>query len=354
MFTYFLSGGIGDALLDGPAGQKIAIERGERARLVTFDQKVSQVLEGADWVEEIVDRTGLPELVSYDLAHELYAKDASLVLWNYFIKDNDGEMNYFYAPCPKALPEVRARREAYIKALNVDLHMQIESITPQNALLLAMRMSQEDYYYADWNRFGVEVGYEDVGVSFDREANKRIVENQYLYEPYVLLHDSRLPKTGACRSYSLKSWYTDRWCELDDIIRRKYGAQIIQIASPGQPRFGRATLHTDVIGSTARFQDYLALLRHCHMYIGTDSWPGHAAIFVREPKYILLKGHVSRRWDHQCKYATILREGGCQACEFATDGTPAEQKECRFSLENHECMKKITVKKVEEKIQSLW
>jgi len=354
MFTYFLSGGIGDAILDGPAGRIVAMERKEKARVVTFDHKVKQVLAGQDWIEEIVDRTDLEDFRSYEQAHATHANDASIIMWNYFIKDNDDEMNYFYAPVPEALPAVRERRKLYCERLSKQLGKEIVNINPQNALGLSIYFSNEDYYYADWNRFGVDVSYEDVDIQVDQAAEKRIEESSCLFDPYVILHDSRLPKAGSNKPYVLKSWYEDRWCELDDWIRRKYGAQVIQMSSPGQPRFGRAMLHTDVIGHSACFQDYLALLKHCYMYIGTDSWPCHAAIFVRDPKFVVLKGHVSKRWDHQGRFSTIIREGGCQACEFAADGVVSEQKECLFSLEKHECMKKITVSRVEETIISLW
>jgi ADP-heptose:LPS heptosyltransferase len=121
---------------------------------------------------------------------------------------------------------------------------------------------------------------------------------------------------------------------------------IVQFYRPGHELLTGAIPHTDVLGKKMSFYEVLSLIANSRLYIGTDSWPGHAAIYQRAPSYILLKGAVSKRWDHKEKYSDTIREGNCQFCErFVSHlGT------CAFNPVEKECMKLITVEKVIERI----
>ena len=124
--------------------------------------------------------------------------------------------------------------------------------------------------------------------------------------------------------------------------------RMLHLRTSGQELFAGCedcaeVLGRELDGATPKFADYLGLLARCSLYVGTDSWPAHAAIKLPRTRFVLLKGAVSKRWDHEGRFSRIIRKSGCQACE----GLPGGYEECFWKRER-ECMRSISVDEVEQ------
>lgn len=325
MIVYCQTGGIGDAIMG------TAVIAGLRKRygdvvVVHFEDLVQQV---------IPESEKFPQDQVLDLADVgKYYPDASLAVINKFRKDNDGQLSYFYALDADMIQHVRTLRRIYLNGLAVDMGLNklIGSIDEIDRLNLLRWMGSEDDYFADWHRYALLTGYDSVRLDHPFHS---IPKAEDLGE-FAIVHDSRLPGPSGRSSYVMKAWYPNRWSVFCSRLKKKM--RIVQIMGGDQPLFEGAIPHTEIIGDKAVFQDYLNLLRMSRVYIGTDSWPAHAAICINDVKFVLLKGAVSKRWDHGGRYSRIIRVGDCQACE----GPRGANSTCLWRAGSQQCMNMIT------------
>jgi hypothetical protein len=344
MIAFFQTGGIGDAILGTSIVRKLAEMYGDVCVLYC-DHLVPQVYQGMEFIAS-VRRVDMAVCRTYEgLVSALPGVD--FAVFNKFRRGIDGKLNFFHPISSSSADLCREYGNRYVRALSADMGREIGDLSQVNPLSLVTFFNSETDYFADWRRYGIGCGYGGVGVDVypytaDRNAGAKWPEK------FVVFHDSRLPVRGRS-PYLMKAWKADRWRSLCDMVDEKLGIPIVQILSEGQEPFAPGVIpHTGLIGRDATFQDYLYLLSRASAYVGTDSWPAHAAIFIREPGYVLLKGAVSRRWDHDGMFSRILRIGPCQSCE----GPGSSTSTCLYPA-GHPCMDLITPEMVFGKLQEV-
>jgi len=326
VIVYCQTGGIGDAIMGTAVVSSLKECYGD-VKVVHFEDLVQQVMPEAE---------KFPQEQLLNLADVgRHYPDASLAVINKFRKDNDGELSFFYALDKSMLPHVRRRRQVHLGWMHQLLNAKkpVSSLREFDHLQILQAMNREANYFADWQRYGLNTGYDRIKLP----DSQRSIPAVSALGSFAIVHDSRLPGRSGDSSYVLKSWYTGRWSELCSRLVKKM--PVIQVVGGDQKLFRDAIPHTAIIGENAVFSDYLDLLRQCRVYVGTDSWPAHAAICVEGPKFVILKGAVSRRWDHDSRFSRIIRVGGCQACE----GPRGANSTCLWRSGSHECMDSITV-----------
>jgi hypothetical protein len=332
MIGFFQTGGIGDAILGTSVVRNLHDMYGE-VTVFYCDHLVPQVYQGMEFVSDIV-RSDISKFRDRDYISRLHPK-IDFIVFNKFRKSVDGELNFFFPVKDSSVELCREYGKKYVLALSEKMGVKINSVYDISPSSLIGLFNSEDDYFSDWHRFGLNCSYDGVSIpiyEYTRQRNLSIS----LPERFIIFHDSRSPINGQS-AYPLKAWAVDRWRELYSMVEG-LGLPVIQFVSGGQKVFCDGIIpHYDVIGRDAMFQDYLYLLSRADVYIGTDSWPAHAAIFIDHPKYILLKGAVSRRWDHGGRFSKIIRIGKCQACEG-----PAVSSSFCLSQDKNGCMQKIT------------
>jgi len=337
MIGYIITGGIGDAILSVPVIEKVKSYFNDSVIVLCLDPNMFP----------LIFSTGNPVKCyegefSIEGAYSLL-KTCSLVVWNRFEADNDGFNSFFYALDSSKLNTVRRMRETYHENLSKLLGRKVYDLRKEDHLFLMNFFSSEKNYYADWNRFGVDVSYDDLNITIPNEFVIKNKERVDSLGNYCIVHDSRIHSFVQ----NIKSWYFDRWQEVVNFILEEVKFEIVHIHTKSQPLLSGVISHDEIIGSEAQFFDYLYLLSRSKFYVGTDSWPGHAAIFLPQVKFVLLKGAVSRRWDHEGKCSSIIRKGNCQACEYI----PLDK--CIFDRGQRGCMKKIEVNDVVNEIKKI-
>lgn len=326
MIVFCLTGGIGDAIMGTAviAGLK---KRYGTVKVVHFEDLVQQV---------VPESERFPQDQLFDLADVgRHYPDAQLAVINKFRKDNDGHLSFFYALNESMLSHVRMLRRIHLSGLASDMRRKrpLKSIGELDQLTLLRWMGAEDDYFADWCRYALSTGYDEVRLE---HPFRSIAEAESLGD-FAIVHDSRLPGPDGRSSYLMKAWFPARWNALCSRLSKKM--PVVQIMSGDQLLFDGAVPHTDIIGADAVFTDYLNLLKMSRVYVGTDSWPAHAAICIRGPRFVVLKGAVAKRWDHGGRYSRIIRMGDCQACE----GPRGANSSCFWRNGSHQCMDLITV-----------
>jgi hypothetical protein len=331
LIAFFQTGGLGDAIL-GIAPMKKLVENYGNVIFLYYDHLVPQVMQGIDGIVSMrmvkETRPTIGEL-------RRIVPEANMIVANKFMRDHEGMMNFFVPLDEEMEHEAQLRREVHNKAFYRDFGCSMHE--PSIAMRIISMMNSESNYFSEWHRYGMDVRYEDVNVPIHQYTTERNFKSISNIGDYVIVHDSRLlPGTNY-----MKAWDVDKWGELCGRLS-SHSLSVIQFVSPGQELFSDCVIpHYDIIGRDAMFQDYLDLLSGASLYIGTDSWPGHAAVFTNGPQYILLKGSVSKRWDHDGRFSKIIRKGRCQACE----GPPSAVHSCLWGLDGS-CMSSISVEDV--------
>jgi hypothetical protein len=260
--------------------------------------------------------------------------DCEMVVFNKFRRDHEGRMNFFVPVSGKWKDEAVEMRSLYLK--NLSLGGKKRFIEECDPLRLITFFNSEDSYFADWRRYGADVGYGDVRL--DVRPSSRAAKIAELGS-YAVVHDSKFPELGGRTAYLTKAWYGAEWSKVCCRLRDEMDLKVVQMGFGDQPAFdSSAVTSCSVLGIMAGFWDYWHLLAGARLYVGTDSWPAHAAILMRGPQFVLLKGAVSRRWDHGGRYSRIIRKGKCQACE----GPQVSSMHCIWRQGSHECMNLIT------------
>ena len=344
MIAYCMGGGIGDVILGLPVIRKLQALLKEKFVIFYCDGNLTPLLSTLQDVE-------LRFFETYYWDSQLdcvknAVSDCSLIIWNRFEGDNDDKCNYFYANDLKWLDFVREKRELYSRNLSKELGRPIGDLQEEAGTGMMLELAFDSNYFSDWNRFGIDVGYEDVSMEVPEEIEQKHASSIARLGRYAIFHDSRLPFPGKTRVHWIKCWYLDRWNELSRKVGEFYGCQVVQLRSEDSPKFDGTIDHSDIIGSDATFFDYLCLLKHSVLYVGTDSWPAHAAVFLPQTAFVILKGASVRRWDHMNRYTGVLRKGNCQGCEYVG------LDECVFGRGARGCMDAIAVSDVEETIKS--
>lgn len=343
MIAFCMGGGIGDAILCLPVIETLKKKFGEKFVIFYCDKNLTPILETIQDVE-------LRFFETYWWDSQLACvknavSDCDLVIWNRFEYDNDGECNYFYANDPKWIPFTREMREIYRKSLSLELGRPIGRLQDEVARGLMLQLANDSNYYSDWLRFGIKISYDEVHMEVPDEVKKTHFQKFSDFGKFVILHDSRLPETNKKRPHWIKCWYLDRWNELSASLTKQYNCKIVQMRSDLSPKIDGTISHEEIIGDKATFFDYLYLLERCFLYVGTDSWPAHASVFMPHVSFVILKGPSVRRWDHLNAYTSIIRKGNCQGCEYVS------LDECVFGAGSRTCMDMIDVESVFEKVK---
>lgn len=341
MIAFFQTGGIGDAIM-GTAAIRCLAERYGDVGVLYFNPLVPQVLDGRDGV------AWTRHMPAHKCRSMRSIKEAvpecGMVVFNKFRRDFAGRLSFFVPmgdDCRQYLDDASEYYERYLAAICDMVGRKRGSLDDFDHFWLMRAFNRETDYFADWKRYGFDVGYEDVGVPMPQGMEDRHPKVAEMGD-FAIVHDSKYPVDGES-AYLMKSWYGPRWGEVSRRIYEELGLPVVQIAGLRQPVFwSGAKRQSEIIGPDAVFEDYLWLLSRCKLYVGADSWPAHAAIFVREPKYVLLKGAVSMRWDHGGRFSRIIRKGDCQACE----GPPMSVRECIWERGTHQCMNLIAAEDV--------
>jgi ADP-heptose:LPS heptosyltransferase len=330
---FILTGGIGDAILWIAVAKKIQEMFDGDFVLLYFNNHMEPIvntLENAETRFREIDYWGTSEdTVKTNLS------DCDLVVWNRFERDNDGLCNFFYAVNEEFIPYVRDKRAEYMANLSKDLGREVKSIDEEIYNGLIHILVNEDDYFIDARRFGIDVSYEDVNIDIPDATIEKHDDMIRQFDPYVILHDSRLDNI-----HHLKSWDFDKWNELSNNLSENMSCNIVHLLSSNQGAFDKSIIHSKIIGDDATFFDYLYLLKRSSLYIGTDSWPAHAAIFLPDTEFVFLKGPSSKRVDHMGKYSSIIRKGKCQACEYIS------LDKCILGRGTKKCMNSISVEEV--------
>ncbi len=103
-------------------------------------------------------------------------------------------------------------------------------------LVLLNTFNSETNYFSDWNRYGINVKYDDVSIPI---YDYTVARNEGKILPigkYAIVHDSKMPIDGKS-VYPLKAWYRDRWEILCGRIRDEYGLTVVQIITGDQEPF---------------------------------------------------------------------------------------------------------------------
>ena len=337
MVAFFLTGGLGDAILGMSVVKELSAIYGPLLAL-NFNPLTRQVIEGQPGVAATKQ---LPADQCRSMANIAAAcPDVEMVVFNKFRRDHKGLMNFF---CPLSKPmcaEAESRRIRYMEELARQTGVKAGRLEDIDTYRLLKYFNSEDNYFADWNRYGIPAGYE--GVVLQPVPGKPSPRTSFFSKlgRYAVVHDSKFPGLDGKSNYITKAWYGPRWSQVCRRLTSDLGMDsVVQMCSKEQPMFDQIAVRSeDVFGARADFWDYLELVRQAALYVGTDSWPGHAAVFLKGTAFVLLKGAVSRRWDHGCRYATIIRKGSCQACE----GPAMSVSRCIWANGAHTCMDSIT------------
>lgn len=344
MIAFCMGGGIGDAILCVPVIRRMQSTFDEPIVVFYCDGNLTPILGTIPDVE-----LRFFETYWWDSQLECVknaVSDCSLIIWNRFESDNDEKCNYFYANDEKWLPFVRMKREEYRRNLSSELGREIGDLEEEVSRGLMFELSGDSNFYSDWNRFGIDVSYDDVHMDIPVEFEEKHAGAISKLGPYAILHDSRLPEDGKSRPHWIKCWYTERWNQLSSHLSSEYGLCVVQMRSDLSPMFSGTICHEDIIGGDATFFDYLTLVKNSSLYVGTDSWPAHAAVFLKNPVFVILKGPSVRRWDHFNRYASILRKGNCQGCEYIS------LDDCIFGSGARWCMDSIGIEDVKKVIRN--
>ena len=295
MVAFFLTGGVGDAILSTAVIKELSALYGPLLAL-NFNRLAQQVLEGQPGIAE----------VRHMAAHECRSMakiaaacpEAEMVVFNKFRVDHQGRLNFFCPLSESMHAEAESRRGMYMEALRRQARVTASGIEQIDTYRLLTFFNSEQSYFADWNRYGIMASYENVGLIPVAGKPSRVSKIPNLGR-YAIVHDSKFPDVTGKTTYVTKAWYGPRWSVLCRRLKSELGMDnIVQMCGLDQALFDSSAVKSeDVLGVGAEFWDYLELVRRSALYVGTDSWPGHAAILLKEkPAFVILKGAVSRRW----------------------------------------------------------
>jgi len=338
MVGFCISGGIGDAILLSPIICRIR-DTFSGVEVAVFDPNIVTIIELIGVKCHLIDsfiHLSADDMVSGTHSF-LKSRGCSLAIWNCFRTDHDGFCNHFFALDSSFKELVSEKRFLYYKSLSEVMGKQISPVrrTDYNLEVARFLCSEKDYF-ADWKRYGFKVSHEDVTLKVPNINNEALEK----LSPYCIVHDSKLDFNNV--NGSIKAWFPDRWDEISEYLSTKMN--VIHFNNKNQKVFKGCIPVVEVLPEKRNFWDYFDFIRKSFLYVGTDSWPGHTAIFLPENKFLILKGAVSYRWDHFLKYSSIIRKGKCQCCEYLS------LEKCIFGNGKKCCMEQITVNDVKENI----
>jgi len=158
------------------------------------------------------------------------------------------------------------------------------------------------------------------------------------------------PGAGA----PVKLWDNRAWAQVIQALMREYGVKVILSGGPGEASLlrelesllvagldsGEAARVTNLAGRTNLGQ-LAAVMQRCRLVMGVDSGPLHLAVAVGTPTLHLFGPADARLfgpWGDPQRHLVVTSPLGCAPCN-RMDYAPAE-------LDNHPCMRNITVESV--------
>lgn len=124
----------------------------------------------------------------------------------------------------------------------------------------------------------------ELWVGEDDEAFARRILHEARVQPRELVVG--LSPSGG--NSPLKEWPTGRFIELGRRLQEQFGSHLLVIGGPGEETLGReiereiGSSVTNAVGKTT-LRQMAALLKACHLYVGSDSGPMHVAAAVGTP-----------------------------------------------------------------------
>ena len=169
----------------------------------------------------------------------------------------------------------------------------------------------------------------------ERDGNRR----------FLCLH----PGAGA----PVKLWRPESFAEVADTLAKRYGLQVIISGSATERSLaeeiaGRMENNPIVTAGQTSLGELAAIMGRCELVVGVDSGPLHLAVSQGVPT-VHLFGPVDHRtfgpWGEPRKNLVLLSDRDCIPCN-RLDYAPQE-------LEEHPCVRSITVAQVLEAADSL-
>jgi len=162
---------------------------------------------------------------------------------------------------------------------------------------------------------------------------------------FLCLH----PGAGA----PVKLWRPESFAEVADTLAKRYGLQVIISGSASERSLaeeiaGRMENNPIVTAGQTSLGELAAIMGRCELVVGVDSGPLHLAVSQGVPT-VHLFGPVDHRtfgpWGEPRKNLVLLSDRDCIPCN-RLDYAPQE-------LEEHPCVRSITVAQVLEAADSL-
>lgn len=151
----------------------------------------------------------------------------------------------------------------------------------------------------------------------------------------------------------MKLWRPESFAEVADTLAKRYGLQVIISGSASERSLaeeiaGRMENNPIVTAGQTSLGELAAIMGRCELVVGVDSGPLHLAVSQGVPT-VHLFGPVDHRtfgpWGEPRKNLVLLSDRDCIPCN-RLDYAPQE-------LEEHPCVRSITVAQVLEAADSL-
>jgi len=336
MIAFVVTGGIGDAILGQPIPGKLKEMFGQDVVLYHQEGPIGQVVShNFEVASEMRYVNAWHSYRADEMVKIVDDPSCEMIVANTFFKTST--VSSFFMPLTD---EMRLKADEmnglYISNLAKEIGVEKEQIKDIDPYQLMMYLGHCKNYYASFNRYGIDVGYEDIKLDIPEDAIERASEWIDKYGEYVVVHDSKFGDPECV----IKQWSKDSWEELVECINDRYGLPIIHFRSEDQPLFDGCISSTEVFGKQFDFYSILSFISQCKLYVGTDSWPQHSAVCHQKPKYVILKGAAAMGWDGLDKYSVNIRRGDCQVCECVSP----DRTTCIFGKSgNVDCMQEIAV-----------
>ncbi len=145
---------------------------------------------------------------------------------------------------------------------------------------------------------------------------------------------------------TMRCWPPSHFASLIDLVAKKYKARILLFGGKEEreliEKIMELSLYKDNVISLAgalNLKQFMSVLKHCHIFIGNNSGPGHIAGVLGVPLLIIFSGHVlPHEWQpYGEKSLVIYRDTFCSPCYKLLP------EDCPFDLK---CLKKISPENV--------
>ncbi len=145
---------------------------------------------------------------------------------------------------------------------------------------------------------------------------------------------------------NMRCWPPSYFALLIDLLAKKYKGKIFLFGGKGDTKLIEEIMALSVckdnvlsLAGILNLKQFMSVLKHCNIFIGNNSGPGHIAGVLGIPLLIIFSGHVlPHEWQpYGDKSLVIYRDTFCSPCY------KLRPEDCPFDLK---CLKKISPEKV--------